>query len=188
MNYGLVTGMGRSGTTWLAHALREATDLDAAHESRGAVGEFCACPGVVEVNSYWRFKVEQFRLQFPRAVIVQLVRDGRDVVRSSWGRHPEWSFDEACGHWVEANRLVGPFADVTFRLEDLTAPAHMSRALLCSHFGVDYVPGRWTPLLSQPKNGTGHHPVEHWNDWKPFRRRRFRTLCGETRARLGYEV
>lgn len=187
MNYALITGMGRSGTTWLAHALNAATDLDVGHESREYVGEFCACPGTVEVNSYWRFKVEQFRLEHPRAVIIQLVRDGRDVVRSSWGRHPEWSFDEACQHWVRANELVGPFADATFRLEDLTAGKHMSRVLLCSHLGVDYVPGKWAPLLDQPKNASPRHNVSAYDDWPEERRERFWLLCGPTMAKLGYE-
>lgn len=186
MTYGLVTGMGRSGSKWTAHALSTATELDARHESRNKIGEFCRCPGSVEVNSYWRYGLKRFRQTFPLARIVHLVRDGRDVVRSAMSRK-DWTFEAACDYWTEAVHLVEPVATFTVQLERLTSPdEHYERLKLCIAFGADYDPQAWAPLLFDVRNETRAHAFAHWTMWDDATTRTFWDRCGDAMREVGY--
>jgi hypothetical protein len=102
-----ITGMGRSGTKWLATLLNEAEGVHCYHEplKRGvnilSRGYLFTVPHAVahlqrrklqmhspdgerwgEVNSYLRYWVDPLREVFPDVPILGLVRDGKDTVAS----------------------------------------------------------------------------------------------------------
>lgn len=115
MRYVFVTGMGRSGTAFLAQMLGSVSDVRAKHEQIGH-REYCVLswcmqrdeyavpflerekeciersapvPWFVDVNSYLRYSVDALRIVFRPAAVFHLVRDPRDVVRSIYLRRDE---------------------------------------------------------------------------------------------------
>ena len=181
---GFVLAHGRSGTGWVATALWECAGLDARHEWMGRRPG----PGYggVEVNSYLRAWVPELRTRWPSAVLVHLVRDGRDVVRSVMSRHPgPLSFRRRAARWAYLNRRLMDLPH-RFRLEDLTAHYHVFRQLALLLGAKDVDEGRWFRLARQRVNSTERHTFPAVLDWPPERRADFWDEAGATMTELGY--
>lgn len=157
---GFVLAHGRSGTGWVATALRECAGLDARHEWMGTKPG----PGYggVEVNSYLRAWVPEIQARWPSALLVHLVRDGRDVVRSVMGRHPgPLSLRRRAARWAYLNRRLMDLPH-RFRLESLTLHYHVFHRLALLFGAVDVDENRWVRLSrneSTPPNGTPFQPT-----------------------------
>ena len=143
----IVTGHGRSGTHWLASVLGHF--MDARHEPACQTG----ADVVVDCRA-WRQR-EQYEAEGKR--VVHLVRDGRDVVRSTHTYHGGGSFNVACNEWAAA--VDGCEGLETLRLEDLTRPAAKSSAYF----------------------------LPHWADWPDDMTDEFWRICGDQMRRHGYE-
>ncbi len=109
MRFIVITGMGRSGTTFLANLLNHAPDVEARHEFFGdrnfvamsyyrpshpylelrlrqqreqVLARFPKLHTFVDVNPKLRFALDAVRGTLDEALCFHLVRNGRDVVRS----------------------------------------------------------------------------------------------------------
>lgn len=115
MKYIFVTGMGRSGTTFLAHLLKNIQTADVEHEYIGnreywllswyLPGDVYATPYLersketiernfrneyfIGINGHLQNSVYELRKVFKPEVIFHLVRDGRRVVRSLYTRRSD---------------------------------------------------------------------------------------------------
>lgn len=144
----IITGHGRSGTHWLAYLLGHF--FEAAHEPERTEGKD------VVVDCRLRNQIPQLLATGHR--VVHLIRDGREVVRSTHtfyqGRK---SFREACEDWATAVDQCKGLEAV--RLKDLARPAATSRV----------------------------HILPHWAEWSEEETRIFWDICGEQMERHGYE-
>ena len=144
----IVTGHGRSGTHWLAHVLNHF--VDAQHEPVDyRVG------GDIVVDCRLQYRVDELLKQGYR--VMHLVRDGRDVVRSTdefyKGAYP---FDQLCGMWAMAVDNCKGLEVI--KVEDITRPR-------------------------DPSQG---HRMSHWRDWPKDMTETFWDICGEGMRRHGY--
>lgn len=143
----VVTGHGRSGTHWLAHILSHF--MVAEHEPAKLDGLD------VSVDCRQWNRVPELREAGHR--VVHLVRDGRDVIRSTdrfyRGSYP---FEELCKRWALA--VDACMGLETVRFEDLTRPASASDG----------------------------YQMAHWRDWPPEWHATFWDICGEAMRRHGY--
>ena len=143
----IVTGHGRSGTHWLAYLMSHF--FDAYHEPEQIQGDI-----VVDC----RLRSQAATLQRSGHRVMHLVRDGREVVRSTdafyKGRH---DFAFTCEMWADAVNLCRDFEFV--RLEDIIRKAAY----------------------------TQHYTLPHWTDWTEEQTETFWRICGEGMARHGYE-
>ncbi len=144
----IVTGHGRSGTHWLARLLGHF--IDARHEPSTQTG----ADVVVDCRA-WRQR-EIYEREGRR--LIHLVRDGRDVIRSTHtyqgGLDP---FDRLCRDWTAA--VDGCAGLETLRLEDLVSPVAKSS-------------GYFMP---------------HWSEWPPETTDTFWRICGDQMDRHGYK-
>lgn len=146
----IVTGHGRSGTHWLAHVLDPFVGAVHEPENYEAVGD----SGVV-VDCRLRRRRAQLEREGYR--IMHLIRDGRDVVRSTFsfyhGRH---SFEYTCEEWAAAVDMCRELP--TVRLKDLLG--HQDQ--------------------------TQRHFLPHWTEWTAEQTDTFWRICGEQMERHGY--
>ncbi len=145
----VVTGHGRSGTTWLASVLDPI--VGAVHEPEN----YEDFGGRVVVDCRLRYRRRQLEREGYR--LVHLVRDGRDVVRSTYsfydGQRP---FEEVCRGWADAVDACEGLP--TVRLEDVTAPL----------------------------NAAVVHRMPHWAEWDSEHVDTFERVCGGQLRRHGY--
>lgn len=142
----IVTGCGKSGTHWLAHVLGHF--MEASHEPKEIAGDV-----VVDCRLVGRAQ----ELAAGHRVI-QLARDGRNVVRSRYAseRMDLKSFEHGCKQWATA---VGQCAGLeTVRLEDLL----------------------------QRQGASQSFSLPHWTDWPDEYTSAFWRICGDTMTTLGY--
>lgn len=143
---------------------------------------------------------------FPDAQIVHLIRDGRDVALSLFGRQHDFSVYNAyfaAEYWesyVEKGRALGrqlaPHQYLELRYEDFLAQPEDSMKVICSFLGEEYsaslfevtpveVPGK-TPLVHQPLQ------ADNAGKWRskmtPFQIRAFEGVAGKTLRECGYEL
>jgi hypothetical protein len=164
-----------------------------------------------EINSALRFHGRALRSAFPGCAILQLVRDGRDVVRSimarrhytdgATGHHAiapedgepfsrEWSsmtrFEKICWLWKDGNSRLSPHADALIRFEDLVSDYEYFRQHL--EIGLGLAVGRetWQRLVASPANATEQFTMPQWKEWEPDLRSAFERICGDEMRRLGY--
>lgn len=143
-----MTGSGRSGTHWLTSVLRHF--VDARHEP-----EDYRLGGQVIVDCRLRTKAPQLAREGYR--LLHLVRDGRDVVRSSdtfWeGSH---DFESLCRDWASAIELCDGLE--TIRLKDLIAKQAASDG----------------------------YRMPHWTEWTDEQTATFWRICGDGMRAHGY--
>ncbi len=132
MKYIFVTGMGRSGTTFLAHLLKNIQTADVEHEYIGnqeywllswyLPGDVYATPYLerskevieknfrneyfVDINGYLRNSVLELRKVFKPEIVFHLVRDGRDAVRSIYTRRSDKNIHRIPKNRAEVERWL----------------------------------------------------------------------------------
>lgn len=150
------------------------------------------------------------RQWFPRAQVIHLVRDPRDVMvsrlRAAWSRRQPFLFHlAACRLQLNLGCSLGPklFAGAyrEIRYEDLVTRPHETLQSLCRHLGLDYEPAMLDytaaakELISQAEaewKGNCFRPVMTGNtgNWRgvlsPRRLRRIEWVCAETFTRFAY--
>lgn len=143
---------------------------------------------------------------FPDAQIVHLIRDGRDVALSLFGRQHDFGVYNAyfaAEYWesyVERGHAVGKTLNLQqymeLRYEDLLAQPEECMKTICDFLGETYsealfdvapveAPGK-TPLVHQPLK------VENVGKWRvrmtPRQIRAFESVAGKTLSQFGYEL
>lgn len=180
----LITGMGRSGSMWLAHALKSCCGLDARHES---VHRRHPDPWQhVEVNTFLAWHPGGNKAWLP--LTFHLVRDGRDCIRSCIPRHPYRAFDYWVWEWTGRNEsLLAKVPDERrVRLEDLiSTPEPLAR--ICGMLGGTFNEAAWESQRHKKRNETPSGLPAPFDEWPQPRKDLFWRVCGPTMERLGYK-
>ena len=161
-----------------------------------------------EVNGHLRCHAQAIQHAFPGAVLIHLIRDGRDVVRSTMPRrmmtlrnpfslriqpeasdpwHDRWSkmdrFERICWYWQEENRRLRVAIGKPVHFERILS----SYAYLCEEVlgpcGIELEEPVWRSAVNSPQNVTPRHQMPKWDDWTPQQQRTFREICGEEMMR-----
>lgn len=151
---------------------------------------------------------------FPEAILIVMLRDGRDVVESShrsWPHHPRTYWMHA---FAENARTVLRFAEelprerraqvLVVRYEDLLAGRDAMERVL-GHVGIAAGEFDWDALDRLPVRGSSvlrggrkelhwqpvekpadFRPVGRWRDWSWWNRFQFRRIAGREFEALGY--
>lgn len=192
----------------LAHELRAegrrtVRDLIAGLFEKNAQGEGKARWG--DKTPYYVLHIPTLLEWFPDAQIVHLIRDGRDVALSLFGRQHDFRVYNAYHaakywqHYVERGHELGSALDphqyYELRYEDLLAEPEDSMQNLCAFLGEEYFstlfdvrpvenPGK-TPLVHQPLKAEN---VGKWRQkMSAWQIRTFESAAGDTLRRFGYE-
>lgn len=129
-----------------------------------------------EVNSYLRFEAPYLARRFPDAVLIHLVRNGRDFVRSAWTREPytgweregpflprdddRWSgswasfdrFRKLCWMWTHANETIARDVARVVRFEDVLRDYAALRDGVLAPTGVQVDESTWRATIGRPTN------------------------------------
>lgn len=201
MQYFFILALGRSGTNFLARLLDHDTRGTVRHETYAldsrlmvlrraggyakvldhlleerfkdripAEGEFYG-----EVNSYLRYEADWLRARFD-PVLLHLVRDGRDFVRSAYirgvytpfeidgpivprdddpyaGRWAEMDrFQRLCWYWMHTNEQLACGVERFVRLEDLLGDYQVLRREVLDPTGLRIDEDVWRREVDRPKN------------------------------------
>ncbi len=152
--------------------------------------------------------------RFPRASLVHIIRDGRDVV-CSMRQHPDWRWTDGAWQKVLVERPLEWYAQrwladtaaglarrddpryVELRYEDLVADPMTVLTRVCDGLGVDAEPA-WLASTVPPADGQTKRPdyegavnaasVGRWrDDLGADERQLVERLCGPRLRELGYE-
>jgi hypothetical protein len=164
-----------------------------------------------EVNSTIRCHANAIKNTFPNAVLIHLVRDGRDVVRSTAGRrtmtiknpfslsiHPNsndpWKdrwhdmdrFARICWFWQEENRRLRTSIGRTVQFEKiLSSYEYFSREIL-EPCGIHIDEDVWLAAIATPQNISREFSMPKWGQWTSEQQKNFREICGEEMEKCGY--
>lgn len=164
-----------------------------------------------EVNSLLRRHCNALKRAFPRATLLHLVRDGRDVVRSMISRktmapedpntaliYPpdgdpwknEWDqmsrFEKLCWYWQTENQYLRQCIGRTVQLERLILSYDSFETELLSPLGIEISKHAWQAAVTRPVNMTNQHRIPHWSEWGGEREASFWRICGAEMAEYGY--
>lgn len=193
----------------LAHELhaegrQTVRDIIAGLFEKNAQGEGKARWG--DKTPYYVLHIPKLLEWFPDAQIVHLIRDGRDVALSLFGRQHDfrvYNAYHAAKYWQpyverghELGSRLGQDQYYELRYEDLLAQPEDSMQKLCAFLGEEYSntlfdvravenPGK-TPLVHQPLK------AENAGKWRKemtaWQIRTFESAAGDTLCRFGYEL
>ena len=237
-----VLALGRSGSMFLAHLLQQAPRAYVCHEPVRAdfvayqaayhhpdealdyLRRFrmkdlylrtlaTAEPVYGEVNSNLRRHAEALGQVFPRAIRLHLVRDGRDVVRSTMSRrtfhawdpvtflicpHAEdplaeaWPqmdrFERLCWYWTVENRYLRHALARHVQFERLLSSYDYFVNELLVPLGLSITRDMWRTARQHPKNATSQYGIPHWSNWDSDKKAAFERICGQEMHENGYEV
>jgi hypothetical protein len=155
---------------------------------------------------YYALHLKKILQMFPKAQIIHLIRDGRDVALSVFGRKHDfgiyntyvaaqtWKKYVEEGH--ETGDLLGSDAYLEVRYEDILAHPKMTLEKICSFLGEEYSddlinfkksggPGK-TPLLQRPIQ------EDNSNKWRTQMKNRqiqiFESVAGSTLKKFDYPL
>jgi hypothetical protein len=165
-----------------------------------------------EVNSTLRCHAEAIRKAFREVTLIHLVRDGRDVVRSSVGRrtmtvrnpfsmsiHPDESdpwrvpwremdrFARICWFWQEENSRLRKTIGNPVQFEKILSSYEyfQSEILEPCHIHIDT--NVWESAVASPRNTTDKFSMPRWDQWTLEQQKTFREICGEEMENCGYK-
>lgn len=166
-----------------------------------------------EVNGTLRRHIEPILEYIPGVVLLHLVRDGRDVVRSIVsrrtysGNHPvyhdfqppivdeyseRWNelseFEKVCWLWQWENRYMRQHIDQCARFEDILSSYTLFRKQILEPLGLEAEETIWQAAVQRPKNITREYTIGPWEDWTPEQREQFICICGEEMQEYGYII
>lgn len=164
-----------------------------------------------EVNSNLRFHAKAIKVILPRARLLYVVRDGREVVRSIMARlhytadstshfnlqplpsdplYESWEglsrFAKVCWLWADANRRLAEDVPDWVKFESLIGNYDYFRRNLLNFLGLEMSEPRWRALVGVPTNITKQFTFPPWQEWDTSQRAAFDAICGEQMARYGY--
>jgi hypothetical protein len=166
-----------------------------------------------EVNGHLRCHAKAIKKTFPEAVIIHLVRDGRDVVRSHMSRktmtisnpfsmqmHPAQSdpwkerwpqmdrFSRMCWYWQEENARLRSAIGKTVQFEKILSSYEYfhDEILEPCHINVDKK--TWQAAVASPRNITSNFQMQKWEEWPLEQQKAFREICGDEMIKCGYSL
>jgi hypothetical protein len=238
-----ILGFGRSGTAFMANFLNQARGAHVFHEpvledfyaharahySQSHAEKYIegfrkkeiylrthniSPPGVYgEVNGLLRCHGRAIRKGFPEVTLLHLVRDGRDVVRSTVGRrtmtmrnpfsmsmHPTESdpwkarwpemdrFARICWFWQEENRRLRTNIGRTVQFERILSTYEYFAGEILEPCGIHIEKEYWQAAISMPRNTTSEFSMPKWDQWTRDQQETFREICGEEMVKCGYDI
>jgi hypothetical protein len=237
-----ILGFGRSGTAFMSNLLDQALGAHVFHEpvaedfyahlgahysERAAVGYLQnfrkreiylrmrdSSPGVYgEVNGVLRCHADAIRKTFQGVTLIHLVRDGRDVVRSSmprrtmtlqdplsmmmrpqpfdpWRAHwPKMDrFARICWYWQEENRRLRVSIGNPVQFEKILTDYDYFATRVLDPCGIHVDRVTWEAARGLPRNTTPQFSMPRWDQWTPEQQRDFSAICGEEMEECGYPL
>lgn len=165
-----------------------------------------------EVNSFLRRHCLALKKVFPRAKLLHLVRDGRDVVRSMYSRETmmagaydtrmiyprsgawrdKWSsmnrFERLCWYWMVENRYLRECIGRTVQFERILSSYEYFRENVLEPLGLKVSREVWKRAVDRPKNVTEVYRLPHWSKWSDEMKSAFERICGEEMEKCGYKL
>lgn len=164
-----------------------------------------------EVNGVLRCHAESIKNAFPGVTLIHLVRDGRDVVRStmsrktmtiknpySMGIYPgktdpwraRWKdmdrFSRICWLWQEENARLRKDVGRIVQFEKILSSYEYfyNEILEPCHISLDKK--MWESAIASPRNITSNFEMPKWKDWTAEQQKTFREICGDEMGKCGY--
>jgi len=166
-----------------------------------------------EVNGVLRRHAEAMLGAFPGATLIHLVRDGRDVVRSTMSRrtmtlkdpvsariHPvtsdpwyvRWGeldrFARICWYWQVENSYLRTVIGRTVQFEKILASYEYFASEILEPCGIHMEKRDWEAAISTPRNSTSEFSMPKWDQWTVEQQNAFREICGEEMLQCGYTI
>ncbi|MCA9260929.1 MAG: sulfotransferase [Planctomycetales bacterium] len=165
-----------------------------------------------EVNGCLRRHAAAIASNLPQAVLLHVVRDGRDFVRSVCtrgtfaGAHPvytglrppldsewpkDWSalseFERACWMWANENSHLAAHVPTSLRFEDLVGSYEAFADGVLAPLQLDVPRAAWDAARTRPDNASTGVQAPHWTEWTASQSDTFWSICGEQMKRYGYQ-
>jgi len=164
-----------------------------------------------EVNSTIRCHADAIKKAFPGVTLVHLVRDGRDVIRSTFGRrtmtlrnpfslsiHPmdsdpwksRWPkmdrFARICWFWQEENRRLRTSIGKTVQFEKILQSYEYFSKQILEPCHIHIPSETWQAAVAKPRNISSKFSMPKWDQWTTYQQITFRDICGEEMLHCGY--
>lgn len=166
-----------------------------------------------EVNSLLRRHAVALKETFPKAKLIHLVRDGRDVVRSMMSRKTmspmdknthgiapkdndpykeKWKhmdrFTRICWYWQIENSFLRTNIDNSVKFEDIIRNYDIfnEKILIPCNLNVGY--DAWSERIVRPINITNQYSLPHWSKWSQEQKDTFKVICEEEMNLNGYSL
>ncbi len=164
-----------------------------------------------EFNPFFVLHVNAIQQLMPGVKVFQLVRDGRDVVRSLMAREvlgdkdpldkiiqppkndpyfEQWSamdrFAKVCWKWRYENQQLRTYVSHRVHFESFISDYDYFKEHLLDYLGVDIPIEAWQNHISQPVHASPKHRIPNWQNWSVEQRNTFDEICGEEMRAHGY--
>ena len=242
LNVFFILAIGRSGSMFLTHLLNQAPEAQVYHEPvlvdfaayteafhNEKIAEYYlrrfrkkeiylriqdeSLGTYGEVNTNLRRHCNALKQEFPNVILIHLVRDGRDVVRSMMSRrtfqawdpvtaqiHPHeedrWAgawpqmdrFEKLCWYWMTENRYLRHAINRTVQFEKLLSDYEYFASELLAPLNLTIPKYAWRTAKERPKNVTRQYQISHWSDWDTDKKQAFERICGGEMRENGYVI
>jgi hypothetical protein len=164
-----------------------------------------------EVNGMLRRHAAAIQIAFPAVTLIHLVRDGRDVVRSTMSRklvpirnlyfmgiyprkmdpwRARWKdmdrFSRVCWLWQEENALLRKEINKTVQFEKILSDYEYFYSEILEPCQIFLDKKVWEAAVASPRNITSSFEMPKWKDWTPEQQKTFREICGDEMEKCGY--
>ena len=166
-----------------------------------------------EVTSTIRCHAEAIKKTFSKVALIHLVRDGRDVVRSTFSKrtmtiknpfsmsiHPDKSdywyaswpdmdrFSRICWFWQEENRRLRKAVGKTVQFEKILSSYEYFASEILGPCGIHIEKKDWNIAIATPRNTTSKFSMPKWDDWAPDQKVPFGRYVGRKWRIMGTSI
>jgi hypothetical protein len=164
-----------------------------------------------EVNGNLRRHAAAFKALVPDILVLHLVRNGPDFVRSVMSRNAftdldernlvppaavmelnQWTrmtrFEKICWMWQYENAYLRRQADLTVRFEDIISDYHNFKLGILDPIGLALSEETWTTAVFRPQNATRTYLIGKWDSWSQTQKNQFTAICGSEMERYRYKL
>lgn len=166
-----------------------------------------------EVNGLLRCHAQAIKKQYPQATVLHMVRDGRDVVRSTMPRrtftyknpfsmqihptesdpwHDKWHqmdrFARICWFWQEENSRLRNAIGKTIQFEKIVSDYDYFHDEILEPCNIKLDRKTWEGVVPNRRNITAEHQMPEWEAWTPAQKKTFVEICGEEMVKCGYPI
>ncbi|MFX1500555.1 MAG: sulfotransferase [Promethearchaeota archaeon] len=165
-----------------------------------------------EVNGVLRRHDKALKKLFSNVILIHLIRDGRDVVRSliprtiftDTERNPgrtrifknelgaKWAhigrFEKLCWYWKIENEYLNENIEKTIMFEKLLSDYEYFKTEILDLLDLKISKKIWLESINKPQNITKKHTFDHWTKWNEDYKIKFEQICGELMRKNGYQL
>lgn len=166
-----------------------------------------------EVNGVLRCHADAIKNVFPGSTLIHLVRDGRDVIRSTMSRSTmtikspfsmgvspadgnvwktRWRemdrFSRICWLWQEENVRLRKSVWRLAQFEKIISNYDYFYEEVLAPCNLSMSRKIWEAAVKSPRNVTNKFEMPKWDDWSPEQKKTFLDICGEEMSMCGYNL